>query len=369
MTGLFPADYDNIINSLDKIDPVKYGYTRNHIDGAVTRLSPYISRGVISTRMVLEKMFKKGYRLHQIESFVKELCWRDHFQRVAQIKNISMDIRHEQSPVAHYEIPAAIVNAATGIEVIDAAIKELYQTGYMHNHCRMYTAFLTCNLAKAHWLSPARWMYYHLLDGDWASNACSWQWVAGANSIKKYFANQDNINKYTGSQQNGSYIDQTYEAIAESEIPQELTETTILQLKTSLPASSMKEWHNHLPAFIYNYYNLDPLWHQNENGNRVLLLEPEFFREYPVSNYCIDFVLKLAENIPNLQIFTGSFEALTLQYPAAAYQYKEHPFNHHYEGIEETRDWIAPDVAGYHPSFFSYWKKAEKSIKKTWVNS
>mgnify|MGYP006195700273 CR=1 FL=1 len=60
----------------------------------------------------------------------------------------------------------------------------------------MYLAAMVCNNAKSHWLTPARWMYYHLLDGDLASNALSWQWVAGTFSHKKYIANQQNINKY-----------------------------------------------------------------------------------------------------------------------------------------------------------------------------
>jgi deoxyribodipyrimidine photo-lyase len=60
----------------------------------------------------------------------------------------------------------------------------------------MYIASLACNVAQSQWRIPAKWMYYHLLDADWASNALSWQWVAGTNSNKKYFANQNNINKY-----------------------------------------------------------------------------------------------------------------------------------------------------------------------------
>ena len=93
------------------------------------------------------------------------------------------------------------MEAKTGIQAIDKSIESLFETGYMHNHSRLYLATLTCNIGKSYWLHPAKWMYYHLLDGDWASNACSWQWVAGANSSKKYFANQENINKYTASKQ------------------------------------------------------------------------------------------------------------------------------------------------------------------------
>jgi deoxyribodipyrimidine photo-lyase len=358
----FITNYLEILKKIEAIDPVRYGRTRNYINGEVTYLSPYISRGVISTKMVLEVVMRKGYKLHQIESFVKELCWRDYFQRVAQGKNPSLSVKQEQADVLHHEIPVAIVVGKTGIEGIDTAIQSLYENGYMHNHCRMYTAFLTCNLAKSHWHHPAQWMYYHLLDGDWASNALSWQWVAGANSSKKYYTNQDNINKYAGTLQAKTYLDKTYEELAVTEVPSELTETHTLKLTSRLPATHISTWNNNQPAFVYNYYNLDPLWHEGEIGNRVLLLDPAFFEAFPVSDKCIEFVLQLGQNISNLQIFVGSFDELKTQYPATFFHYKEHPLNKGYVGTEEARDWICPGVSGYYPSFFSYWKKAERQL-------
>lgn len=144
---------------------------------------------------------------------------------MAQVKNLDVAIKQEQTPIATNEISSSIINATTGIEGIDSAIKQLYQTGYMHNHCRMYTAALVCNIAKSHWYHPAQWMYYHLLDGDWASNACSWQWVAGANSSKKYYTNQENINKYTHTNQRNTYLDKSYEEIESMQSPTALMDT------------------------------------------------------------------------------------------------------------------------------------------------
>ena len=74
---MLSACYEEIINLVKSADPVKYTKSRNFIDGAVTRLSPYISRGVISTKYVLQIKIEQGYKLYEIESFVKELCWRD----------------------------------------------------------------------------------------------------------------------------------------------------------------------------------------------------------------------------------------------------------------------------------------------------
>jgi deoxyribodipyrimidine photo-lyase len=360
----FPTDYESIINRIKAIDPLKYGVTRNFINGNVTYLSPYISRGVINTKQVLESVLRNGFSISEIESFVKELCWRDYFQRVGQVKNLDNDIKQAQTPISNNEIPINIVNGTTGIEGIDNAIETLKHNGYMHNHCRMYTASLVCNIGQSHWKQPAEWMYYHLLDGDFASNICSWQWVAGANSNKKYYANQENINKYTFTNQHDSFLDTAYEMLEQFNIPKELLETTSFKETTKLPEPNLIDFDSSLPSYIYNYYNLDPLWHQSEKGNRILLLEPDFFKTYPISSKCVAFMLALSKNIANIQVYIGSFKSFTEQFECTSIYFKEHPLNIGYTGVEETRDWIAPSITGYYPSFFAYWKKMEKQLKK-----
>ena len=119
-----------------------------------------------------------------------------------------------------------------------------------------------------------------------------------------------------------------------------------------------------LPTFIYNYYNLDPLWHKDELGNRILLIEPDFFSKYPVSKKCMHFIIALSKNIPDIQLYTGSFKSLSENYAAVDIYYKEHPLNIGYYGTEEARDWIADNVTEYYPSFFSYWKRVEKQLNK-----
>jgi deoxyribodipyrimidine photo-lyase len=359
----FDTSYNAILEKIDTIDPIKYGRSRNYIDGDVTYLSPYISRGVISTKQVLEIVLKKGYKIYQIEQFVKELCWRDYFQRVAQVKDLNTEIKYPQSPILNREIPSNILEANTGIDSIDDAINTLYQTGYMHNHCRMYTASIICNVAKSHWHHPAQWMYYHLLDGDWASNACSWQWVAAANSSKKYFANQENINKYTYSNQRNTFMDKSYEEIETMETPTQLLDTKKFELQLKLPESTSININKAVPTFIYNYYNLDPQWHKGEVGNRILLIDPEFFSRYPVSKKCIDFMLDLSKNIPDIQMYIGNFKTLVETHQIDHVYFKEHPLYFDYKGIKEERDWIAEKVTGYFPSFFAYWKKVEKQLK------
>jgi deoxyribodipyrimidine photo-lyase len=226
----------------------------------------------------------------------------------------------------------------------------------------MYTASAVCNIAQSHWLHPARWMYYHLLDGDWASNACSWQWVAGANSSKKYYANQENINKYTHTRQFNTFLDKPYEWFESPDCPKHLMDNQEASLKTILPEAAPLQVDQQLPTFVYNYYNLDPLWHAGEEGNRILLLEPEFFNNYPVSERCMDFMLALSKNIQNIQVYVGDFEQLCHQQGLKDIYYKENPLNIGYKGIEDSRDWMASQLTGYFPSFFAYWKKIEKLL-------
>ena len=362
MENKFTVDYASILNKIEVINPVKYAHSRNYIDGQVNYLSPYISRGVISTKQVLASLQGKSYSFEQLEPLIQQLCWRDYFQRIAQVKDINTEIKQVQEQVKHHAIPLSILKAKTGIQAIDQSIETLFESGYMHNHSRLYLAALTCNIGKSHWLHPAKWMYYHLLDGDWASNACSWQWVAGANSSKKYYANQENINKYTASKQRNTYLDTSYEVLPEMEIPASLTTTEEFNFKITLPEGDSIQIIPDQPIFIYNYYNLDPLWHKNEPGNRILLLEPEFFQNYPVSKKCMDFMLDLSKNIQGIQIYVGSFQAFSAEYKETSIYYKEHPLNIGYFGLQEERDWIANDVSGYYPSFFSYWKKVKKHL-------
>ncbi|WBU90113.1 FAD-binding domain-containing protein [Cellulophaga omnivescoria] len=360
----FPTAIKEIYQRVNHVNPVKYASTRNYINGAVTYLSPYISRGVISTKYVLKEVLAKGYTPAQIEKFIQELAWRDYWQQVWITKGeeINADLKHKQTPVSNTQMPKSIVTASTGIIAVDDAIRKLESTGYMHNHLRMYVASLACNIAQSHWLQPAQWMYYYLLDADWASNALSWQWVAGANANKKYYANQENINKYCFTEQNNTFLDVPYSAFESLKIPKELEENIDVDLTTTLLKPLQIKLNKELPTCIYNFYNLDPNWRKEELVNRVLLLEPSHFKKYPVSKKSIDFMLKLAEdNISNIQVYVGEFSDLVAKHQLKKINYKEHPTTTHYQGEQDARDWMFT-VNGYYPSFFSFWKKCRKEL-------
>jgi deoxyribodipyrimidine photo-lyase len=351
-----------ILKQIEALDPTDYWKTRNFIDGHVTKLSPYISRGVISTKKVFKSLLDRGFDVNKIDKFIQELAWRDYWQQVWMAKGsaINSDLKWPQPNVSNFEMPSSITEAATGIEAIDNGINDFYESGYLHNHVRMYIASMACNVGGSHWMMPARWMYYHLLDGDWASNALSWQWVAGANAGKKYYANQWNINKFCYTDQRKTFLDVEYSEFEGMKIPEALKKTCIPELITPLPEKEPISIDPKKATLIYNYYNLDPDWHKEEDLNRVLLIEPSIFDQYPISEKSMRFMIDLSKNIAGIQIFLGEFHELMEAYSLGEVIFKEHPLNR-YKGTKEPRDWMF-NVTGYYPSFFAFWKKCKKEL-------
>jgi deoxyribodipyrimidine photo-lyase len=363
MNEVFPIDYKSILERVDRVDPSAYRRTRNFTDGAVSYLSPYISRGVISINQVRNSVLKRGLKAYQTERFIQELLWREYWQRVWQDlgDKLFADIKHVQPDVVNYQMPVAVNEANTGIKIMDDMIENLYESGYMHNHVRMYTAAICCNIAKSHWMQPSRWLYYHLLDGDLASNMLSWQWVAGSFSNKKYYCTQDNINRYTHSEQKETFLDRPYAELVKMDVPDILTKTKVSEYRTIFPKTKQPVIDKEISTLIYNSYNLDPEWRKNEKVNRILLLEPSHFKKHSVSEKVLKFILELSENISGIQIYTGEFNELKMLSDKLIY--KEHPAFRHYEGTEDSRDWIAPDVTGYFASYFTFYKRVVKSLK------
>lgn len=236
----FTTEYSEIKELVEIINPINYAKTRNFIDGDISKLSPFISRGVISTKYILDAIIKRGYTYEESEKFIQELAWRDYYQQIwiDKKEEINDDLKNKQEKVSNELISTAIINHSTGIEALDKGIQELYDVGYMHNHVRMYVASLSCNIAQSHWKLPSKWLYYHLLDADWASNTLSWQWIVGSFSNKKYYANQQNINTYCHTNQENTFLDVEYDEFEFLSIPSQLNNHQELTLKTKLPEKS-----------------------------------------------------------------------------------------------------------------------------------
>jgi deoxyribodipyrimidine photo-lyase len=203
---------------LAAVQPGDYARTRNHLQGAVTRLSPYITHGVLTLPEVLAAV-RTRHRVDAQHKFVYELGWRAFFHHVWQHEGsgIFQSLHAGVLPDDAYakELPADIRQGATGVPVVDRAVRQLYATGWLHNHARMWLASYVVHLRKVHWRAGADWLYGHLLDGDLASNHLSWQWVAGTGSHKPYLFNAENVARFAPPAWHSprTPVDSSYEAL------------------------------------------------------------------------------------------------------------------------------------------------------------
>jgi deoxyribodipyrimidine photo-lyase len=207
---------------LAAIDPARYAASRNHLDGAVTRLSPYIRHGVLTLAEVREAVFERLgasgeapalrqgelFPSHQLarragEKLINELGWRDYWQRLWHQLGDGIWANREPLKTGHPpeayapELPADIAAGATGLACMDGFAAALLGTGWLHNHARMWLAAYVVHWRRVRWQAGARWFLQHLLDGDPASNNLSWQWVASSFSHKPYIFNRSNLERFS----------------------------------------------------------------------------------------------------------------------------------------------------------------------------
>ncbi|KPF65644.1 FAD-binding domain-containing protein [Porphyrobacter sp. AAP60] len=197
----------------------RYAETRNHDDGPadegrgnVSQLSPWLHAGLIGERDVLEAVLSR-HSQRDAEKFIAEVFWRIYFKGyLEQRPAIWDDFRTgRDSALAALERNAGIRTAyskategRTGIEAFDIWVRELVETGYLHNHARMWFASIWIFTLRLDWRLGADFFLRHLMDGDAASNTLSWRWVAGLHTKgKHYMARADNIARYTAGHPQG----------------------------------------------------------------------------------------------------------------------------------------------------------------------
>lgn len=224
----FPPAREEALRRIAAIDLQAYRRYRGYVRGPVSRLSPYITHGLVSIPEVF-RLAVQGRGCGPDDRFVQELAWREFFRHVWRHlgDDIGSDIR-EPVPGVRYasEMPSDVLSASTGIPVIDRSVRDLYSSGYLHNHQRMWLASYLVHMRKTHWRTGADWMYGCLLDGDLASNHLSWQWIASTFSRRPYLFNADNVQRFASHlSSRGTGIDRSYEElgqIAAGQMPFEL---------------------------------------------------------------------------------------------------------------------------------------------------
>ena len=149
----------------------------------VSRISPHLHFGEISPNQLWHKVRSISDNKH-VDHFCSELGWRE-FSYSQLFFNPELPVKNLQSKFDTFpwiDDPSLLKSwqkGETGIPMVDAGMRELWQTGYMHNRVRMIVgSFLIKNLCL-HWHHGERWFWNTLVDADLANNSSSWQWVAG----------------------------------------------------------------------------------------------------------------------------------------------------------------------------------------------
>lgn len=182
---------------------------------SVSMLSPHLHFGEISPREAASAAKHAGSIDSiegQSEHFIRELVWREfsyyslyHFPPICQQ---NMKSQFDRFPWIEDRVSLRLwQRGQTGFPLVDAGMRELWQTGYMHNRVRMIVgSFLIKNL-MIHWLEGARWFWDCLVDADLANNSCSWQWVAGSGAdASPYFRIFNPVTQSLKFDPEGNYI-------------------------------------------------------------------------------------------------------------------------------------------------------------------
>ncbi|MBR0655838.1 FAD-binding domain-containing protein [Plastoroseomonas arctica] len=203
-----------------------YAEGRNHDPGAgadrdVSLLSPWVRhRLVMEHELVLAALDAHG--AEGAEKFIHEVFWRSYWKGWLELRpGVWASYRTELAAAEATSDYVAAVAGETGIACFDAWARELRETGYLHNHARMWFASIWIFTLRLPWVLGADFFLRHLLDGDAASNTLSWRWVAGIQTRgNPYAARADNIARFTAGRFNPvGQLNETPTAIAAPEPP------------------------------------------------------------------------------------------------------------------------------------------------------
>lgn len=172
----------------------------------VSTLSPYLRARLITETEVLETVLNR-HSPQAAEKFIQEVFWRTYWKGWLEMRPLvwaqyqtglkqALDAVQTQSGLR--DRWSAACKGETDIACFNAWAQELAETGYLHNHARMWFASIWIFTLRLPWELGADFFLRHLLDGDPASNTLGWRWVAGIQTPgKTYLARTSNISKYT----------------------------------------------------------------------------------------------------------------------------------------------------------------------------
>ena len=180
------AAHERLDDFLHRVGEYETARNLPSIDGS-SRLSPHLHWGELSPRQVWHAL--DGRRGVGEQSFRRELGWRDFAQGiVAQFPDYAEHSFRSGSDRLAWRDPAgeaagdlaAWQQGRTGYPIVDAGMRQLWATGWMHNRVRMIAASFLIKHLLIDWREGERWFWDTLVDADYANNAVNWQWVSGS---------------------------------------------------------------------------------------------------------------------------------------------------------------------------------------------
>ncbi len=183
-----------------------------------SQLSAYLNIGVLSIRQCIQALFRhqSGYFVPEQEGqsiWLDELLWREFYQHILYLfPNVSkyLPFKANAQNIPWQDDKTALTawqQGQTGIPIVDAGMRQLLVTGWMHNRVRMITAMFLCKNLLIDWRQGEQWFMQHLIDGDLAANNGGWQWCAstGTDSVP-YFRIFNPVSQSRKFDPEGQYI-------------------------------------------------------------------------------------------------------------------------------------------------------------------
>ena len=191
-----------------------YADTRNNPDvKGTSQLSPYLRFGIVHPRSLLAELGDS--KSHAV--FRSELCWREFYADVLfhQPRTVWENLQPKMNKMTHDTGADAVTRfevwckGETGFPIVDAGMKQMLATGWMHNRVRMIVASFLVKDLHLPWQWGAKFFMRHLVDGDIASNNHGWQWTAGTGTdASPYFRIFNPISQGERFDPQGSYVRQ-----------------------------------------------------------------------------------------------------------------------------------------------------------------
>lgn len=365
------------LQRLSAADAVAYSHSRNHLDGAVTRLSPYLRHGCLSlpeaVTAIRNTFGPRGMKL------IAELSYRDYFRQVWYRFGNAIEQAMEPPKVVLGEtpLPEFVGQGFTGLVCMDDIVHALQHEGYVHNHARLWFASYVLHWLKVDWHAAAEWFEQHLLDGDLASNHLSWQWVASSFSHKPYYFNKENILKFGGERwcqhcKVTCPFDASYEALEQrlftlpatsTHLPAENTESIAKNTGGNAPidhADSLVWLHDEMLSPTH------PLLAKAQGI--VFAFDPALYGHWPLKR--LQFMTDCLAEIPEADIWTGNTQQVLASYSQRHILSQDTPNTSLKAAVNDARlAWVKE--SGLYDITFSdhelmrfsrYWKKVEPLV-------